>query len=1032
MGWIIQKTIKFHLLIIVLALLLVVIAVLQLKNMPIDVLPEFAPPYIDIQTEAPGLSTPEVEELITFNLEELLNGTPWLQSIRSTSVPGLSAIRLTFQPETDLLRARQLVNERLSLAYALPNVAMAPVILQPQSAMSRVMLIGLSSPQLSLIDLSILAQWNIRQALLSLQGVANVAIWGLRYKQLQVLVDPKELQANKVRLDQIIATTGNALWVSPLSFLNASTPGSGGWIDTPQQRIEVRHVLPISTPNDLAQVNIESSHFRLGSVTRIVNGYPPLIGDDIVNNAPGLLIAVDKFPKANTLDITRQVEAKLAELKPGLSGINIDTTLFRPAVFVESIITNISAALLVGFVLMGLTLLFLIRSWRAALISLISITVSFALAVLVLNFRGATLNLMVLAGLVMAVVIIIDEAVISVENLLFLQKNTKNKSIAELIIISSHKIRSPMIFGTLIILLILLPICFFTGINNAFFKPVTLSYAIAIMVAFFTATVFMPALCFLFLANRSSLINFHRQYPYYESAIKWICHRMETSIFLIITIGLSVLALVALALLVVYKNPPLLPPLKEPEILVQWDGPPGTSVEEMVRISTLASQELRAINGVDNVSIHMGRAVLGDQIVNVNSAQIIINISPKANYKTTLDNIKKVVTTYPGIIHVVQTYLENRTRQVLTGSASDIVVRIFGHDFEGLRAKAKEVKQIVSKINGATNIHIDLQTEQPEIAIKVNLQKAQQYGLKPGDIRRVAATLVAGLEVGSLYDEQKIFPVVVWGIPEVRHSIDSIRSLLIDTPSKQWVRLDEVARVSIIPAPNLIHHETVSRSIDVYVNAQERSVNAVLNEINSRLRQVNFPLEYRAKVLGVYQAQHVVLEQIVMMLLVVSIIIILLLQAILESFVLAFIIFFTLPFATIGGVLTAIAINCSSTLALLGLLVVYGITVRNITMLITQYQDHRDHTLNILLRTTQERCNPIIITALTSIMTLLPCFLLFAKPGLEIIGPMALIIASGLITSVIYSLLIMPALYWRFGKVNNDIVQEDQCKPTRY
>jgi Cu/Ag efflux pump CusA len=388
MRWIIEWSMQFRLFVVALAIALVVVGIAQLGNMPVDALPEFAPPYVEVQTEALGLSASETEELVTLNQEELLNGTPWLQTIRSTTVAGLSSIILFFQPGTDIIRARQLVSERLGLAYALPNVAQPPAILQPMSATSRVMMVGLSSKQVSPIEMSVLARWTIRPALLSVPGVANVSIWGMRDRQLQVLVDPAKLRANHVTLDQIVATTGNALWVSPLSFLNASTPGSGGWIDSPQQRIEVRHVLPISSPKDLAQVNIEGTNLRLGDVAQVVENHQPLIGDNVLNNDPGLLFVIEKFPGANALDVSRGVEAKLDELRPGLSGIQIDTTIFRPASFIEMAINNLSRALLIGLLLLVLVLLAFHYHWRVALISLVTIPLSLLAAGLVLYLRG--------------------------------------------------------------------------------------------------------------------------------------------------------------------------------------------------------------------------------------------------------------------------------------------------------------------------------------------------------------------------------------------------------------------------------------------------------------------------------------------------------------------------------------------------------------------------------------------------------------------------------------------------------------------
>ncbi|MFL5663201.1 MAG: efflux RND transporter permease subunit, partial [Ktedonobacteraceae bacterium] len=524
---------------------------------------------MEVQTEAPGLSASEVEELVTLNLEELLNGTPWLQSIRSTSVPGLSSITLIFQPGTDIIRARQLMSERLSLAYALPNVSQPPVILQPLSATSRVMMVGLSSKKVSPIEMSVLARWNIRPALLSVPGVANVAIWGMRDRQLQVLVDPKRLRAKHVTLDQIVSTTGNALWVSPLSFLNASAPGSGGWIDTPQQRVEVRHVLPISSPGDLAQVNVEGTKLRLGDVVNVVEDHQPLIGDDILDNDPGLLLVVEKFPGANTLDVTRGVEAKLDELRPGLSGIQIDTSIFRPASFVEMVIGNPTRALLIGFLLLVLVLLALFYHWRVALISLVAIPLSLAAAGLVLSLSGATINTMVLAGLVIAVGVIVDDAIIDVENIVRRLRQYcregSDRSTASIILEASLETRSTMIYATLIILLALLPVFLLQGVIGAFFQPLVISYALALLASMMVALIVTPALCLLLLSRaplerrESPLLRWLQRG--YSAVLGWIIRALRPAFLTTGVIGAGIMALVGLAVLP-SLGMPLLPTFK--------------------------------------------------------------------------------------------------------------------------------------------------------------------------------------------------------------------------------------------------------------------------------------------------------------------------------------------------------------------------------------------------------------------------------------------------------------------------------------
>src|SRR5215212_8280088 len=372
---IIRSSLQLRYLVIVLAVALMVVGVGQLTRMPVDVLPEFSPPYVEIQTEALGLSAQEVEQLITLGLEQdLLNGVPWLSSIHSESLPGLSSITLIFEPGTDLIRARQMVGERLAQAFALPHVSKPPSMIQPLSSTGRIMIVGLSSKDLSLIQMSVLARWTIAPRLMGVPGVANVAIWGQRDRQLQGLVDPTRLRDKKVSLLQVLETTGNALWVSSLSFVEASTPGTGGFIDTANQRLGIRHILPIVSPKELAGVPIEDAKdIKLSDVANVVENHQPLIGDALTGEGPSLLMVVEKFPGANTLEVTRGVEDAMAELGPGLPGITVDSSIFRPAVFIETSISNIGLAAIICLILLAFVVLVFFYDLRTELISLIAI-----------------------------------------------------------------------------------------------------------------------------------------------------------------------------------------------------------------------------------------------------------------------------------------------------------------------------------------------------------------------------------------------------------------------------------------------------------------------------------------------------------------------------------------------------------------------------------------------------------------------------------------------------------------------------------
>ena len=412
MSAIVRWTLQFRLLVLAVAAGILALGLTNLPSMSVDAFPEFAPPQVEIQTEALGLSAAEVEQLVTSPMEaDLLNGVAWVEAIRSKSVPGLSSIQMVFKPGTDLFRARQLVSERLTQARALPNVSAAPVLMQPLSSTSRVMMIRLTSKDMSAIDMSVLARWTMKPGLLAVPGVANVAIWGLRDQQLQVLVDPAQLEAKGVTLDEVIKTTGNSVWVSPLSYLEASTPGTGGFFETGHQRIGVQHVLPITTPEDLGEVPIQGAagNLLLKDVATVATDHQPLIGDALLSNEAELLLVIEKFPETNTMDVTRGVDEVLRELQPGLPGIAIDTSVYRQASFIDEEVGTLGAALLVTLLLIVGMFGAFFRSWRTALISLITIPVSLTAAALVLDWRGTGMNTMVMAGLVLALAVIVGD-----------------------------------------------------------------------------------------------------------------------------------------------------------------------------------------------------------------------------------------------------------------------------------------------------------------------------------------------------------------------------------------------------------------------------------------------------------------------------------------------------------------------------------------------------------------------------------------------------------------------------------------------
>jgi Cu/Ag efflux pump CusA len=1018
MRWLVGSSLRFHGLVLAVAAVVMLVGVTRLRDAPVDVLPEFGPPTVEIQAEALGLSAVEVEQLITVPFEQdLLNGVAFLDEIRSESLPGLARIQLVFEPGTDLFRARQVVNERLAEAQvALPGVSKPPQMLQPLSSTNRVMMVGLSSREVSPIQMSVLARWTITPRLLAVPGVANVAVWGFRDRQLQVQVDPEHLRSSGVSLSQVVETTGNALWASPLSFVEASVPGTGGFIDTANQRLGVMHVSPIATSDDLAQVRVEGTAYRLGDVARVVEDHQPLIGD--ANGGSGLVLVVEKFPEANTLDVTKGVEEAIDVMRPGLSGLEFDTTIFRPASFLEESIDNLTLALILGGVLLALVLAAFLFDWRAVLIGFVTIPLSLLAAGLVLYALGETINAMVVAGFAAAVGLLVFDAVSDVENVtrrLRRERRDGREPAAPVVLEAMLELRGAAVCAALIVALALLPLFVLGGVAGEFFPSLAVSYLLAVLASLAVALTVTPAFSLLLL-SRAPLEQ--REPPLarrllagYDGVMAAVLRRPLRAY--VVVGALLVAGLAALPFL----RASLTPSFKERELLVHLDGAPGTSLPEMNRITSQAARELRALPGVENVGAHVGRAVTSDQAVNVNSAELWVGVDPDADYDATLVSVEEVVDGYPGLVRELRTFSAERVDEVLAQSDEDLVVRVYGEDLEVLQGKAEEVRRALADVDGVVEEHVALPAEEPTLEIAVDLAAAQQAGIKPGEVRRAAATLLSGIAVGSLFEAQKVFDVVVWGVPDIRRSVSDVRDLLIDTPTGGHVRLGEVADVRVAPSPNVIRHEAVSRYVDVEADVSGRRVAAVVGDVERRLDEIQFPLEYHAEVLG--PQGRTPQGRLIAVGIAVALGVLLLLQAAVGSWRLAILAFAALPLALSGGALGALAAGGTISLGtLIGFFGVLGIFARNEILLIRRFQElerERGEPLGpeLVLRGTRDRLLPIVTTALATGVLLAPVVALGEIPGLELVRPLAVVVLGGLVTSTLLSLLVLPAVYVR-------------------
>ncbi len=1015
---IVTWALHMRVLVVAAAATLLVVGIQAIRHAPLDVFPEFAPPLVEVQTEALGLSTEEVDALVTVPLENALNGLPFLKTIRSKSVLGLSSVVLIFDAGTDLLSARQLAQERLNLAQTrLPAVTKPPVLMAPYSSLSRVLKIGVSSKTLSQMELSERALWTIRPRLMAVPGVANVAIWGQRDKQFQVLVDPQRLRAAGVTLEAVERAAGDAAVLC-----------SGGFVDTPNQRLGVMQSSLIATPEDLARTVVAFRHgapIRLGEVADVRLGHPAPIGDAIINDGPGLLLIVEKQPWGNTLDVTAGVEATLAKLKPGLPGVDLDSTIFRPATFIQLSLDHLTEALWLGCLLVIIILALFLGNWRTTLISLTAIPLSLAIALLLLRWRGETINTMILAGLIIALGEVVDDAIIDVENIL--RRLRQNRLLPQpapafrVVLGASLEVRSAVVYASLIIVLVFVPVFFLPGLAGTFFRPLALSYILAITASLAVALTVTPALCLLLLNLK---VTDHREAwlarvlkAAYRAALPALARRPWLAIGALVG-AFAITGWVWHSRL----GEEFLPNFKERDFLMHWLEKPNTSVAASTRITIAAAKDLLAVPGVRNHGAHIGRAEVADEVVGPDFTELWISLDPQADYDSTIKKVQAVVDGYPGLVRDLLTFLRERIKEVLTGASASVVVRIYGPHLDVLRQQAAAVGAALKDLPGVSALKVEPQTLVPQITIRLRPDLAALHGLTAGQVRQAVTTLVRGRKVGEVYQDQQVHDVTVWGQPQVRSDLTQLRELLIGTPAGGHVRLADVADLAMVPTPNAIKREGASRRMDVTCNVSGRALGAVAREVEQRLAQMRFPAGYHPEILGEWAERQAAQKQLGWLALAALAVILVILLSDFQSPRLVLLIALTLPFALIGGVLAAwLGGGVLSLGSLVGFVTVLGIAARNGILLVSHYRHLEQEEqcafgLDLVLRGSEERLLPILMTATTAAFALLPLVLKGNVPGSEIERPMAIVILGGLVTSTLLNLFLLPALYARFAR----------------
>jgi len=1016
---IIQWSIKNRLIVLVIATILLVYGGIVAVRAPVDVFPDLTAPTVTILTESHGMAPEEVESLVSLPIEASMNGTAGVFRVRSNSAAGISIVFVEFNLGTDIYRARQLVTEKLG-QVRLPAGIRPPVLGPISSTMGEIMLISMTSQTTSAMDLRSLADWVVRPRLLGVPGVAQVMIIGGDLKQFQVLVDPAKLRDFGLTLKQVTDAVAAA-----------NVNSSGGFLERPTEEYMIRARGRVTTLEDLAN-----------SVITVKNGIPILIkniadvrlgralkrGDGSFNMHSDVVATIQKQPNANTIEVTRQIEAALAGLKTTLpDDVTIETKAFQQATFIERAIDNVQRALLEGGILVAVVLFLFLWNFRTTIISLTAIPLSLITAIIAMSYFGIGINTMTLGGLAIAIGELVDDAIIDVENVFRRLKQNAHTGFSQtpetVIYRASSEIRNSIVFATLIIVLVFLPLFNLGGFEGRMFAPLAFAYIASIAASLLVALTVTPALCY-YLLGRSRLLQEERD----SWLVTWLKARYARILdwtlehpFQIISTSVALLVIALMVFPLMGRE--FLPPFNEGALNINITLPPGTSLAESNRIGRTVEEALHRTPEVVSTTRRTGRAELDEHAAGVNMSEIEVVTKPIGRPHTAvMEEVRQNMAQIPGVVSEVGQPISHRIDHLLSGTRAQIAIKLFGPDLVTLRNKAEEIRKAMEPVAGIVDLMVEPQTGVPQVQINLDRRAAGALGLRAEDLAETVDVAFNGEAVSQVLEDQRTYDVVVRFDDASRQSIETIASTLVDTPVGAKIPIGHVAEVRADQGPNTINRENVQRRIIVQANVANRDLGSVIDEIRTRVgRDVALPEGYFVQYGGQFEAQEAAARQITIMSVVAIAGIFLLLYLALGSGRLALLVMANLPLAMIGGVIMVFASGGTLSIAsLIGFITLFGIATRNGIMLITHYQhlikEEGVSFRQSIIQGSLERLSPILMTALVTGVGLVPLALGVGQPGKEIQQPMAVVILGGIVTSTFLNMIVIPALYLKYGR----------------
>jgi CzcA family heavy metal efflux pump len=1022
LNTLVRNSIRHRGVVIGLAVALVVYGAGKVAAARLDVFPEFAPPQVSIQTEAPGLSPEQVEILVTKPLEESINGVEGIAAVRSQSIQGLSVITAVLAERVDIYRARQSLAERLGEAAGrLPDTVHPPVLTPLTSSSSTVLVVGITSKTRTAMEQRTFADWVLRPRLLATPGVSKVAIFGGEVRQLQIQLDPERLRLYGVGLTEVAEAARQSTGVR-----------GAGVIDDANQRLTVRAEGQALTPEALGNTVVRESGgsaLRLDDVARVVEGAEPRFGEGAVNGERGLVIVVSAQLGANTKVVAERVEAALARLGPAIrtAGLTLHPSLFRPSEFIDLALHNVITSLLLGAALVTIVLFVFLSDVSAAAISLTAIPLSLLAAIVVLDAMGFGLNTLTLGGLAIALGEVVDDAIIDVENiarrLRANRREAQPRSAAAVVLDASLEVRGSVVYATFVVALVFTPVLALTGVQGALFRPLATAYVLAILASLVVALTVTPALTLLLLGRRGRREHESRTLAWLKARYARLLERIALHP-VAVAIATGAVCVAAIATLPFF-GATFLPEFREGHYLIHMSAVPGTSLDESRRLGARVTEALRKDPRVRSVAQRIGRAELSEDTWGTHYTEFEVDLFPLGGHgaETVEDDLRAMLSGFPGVNFAIRGFLAERIEETLTGSTAELVVRVFGDDLDSLDVAARRVAQSVATVRGVSDVQYDPPPVAPEVTVRLRPADLPSYGLRPDDVLAAVETATRGTRVAQTFEGSRSTDVVLTVLPERRARPEDLARLPVSSAGGRVVELGQVADVARTTGRFVIAHLGARRVQTVTANVSGRDVEGVTRDVERRLdASALLPAGVYSEIGGAGTAQRAARRELLRNSLLAGAGIVMLLWVAFGEGSRLVLVLANLPFALVGGVLAVFATGGLLSLgSLVGFVTLFGIATRNAVMLISHY----DHLVAVegaiwgretAIRGALERLGPILMTALVTALGLLPLAIGSGDPGREIEGPMAIVILGGLLTSTGLSLFVLPSVALRFGR----------------